>query len=284
MLISPVTKDYETVLLLSGGGWKGAFQLDIIKYLMNEYYFDLILGTSVGAINGIMAAQDKLDVLEQYWALLNDRFSLNGVNGFLKPAAWKCKGLYSLDPLMQFIKKEVSLTKLKTDFGCGITLRETKKYINQTYMPSISNTQDHHLHAAIHASSAIAGLMEPAKIFHNGKQYTGSDGGHMHACPIPFGFKPKRIIAVVNYPLEPQPQETSEIDYLLDSFLWAFDMQMQIAHKHDLLTLEEFKEAGSEVIIYAPEKDLGGTLDAKKETLLYRREEGRKALARPVIL
>ena len=56
----------EVVWLLSGGGAKGSFQAGAIAYLgreeqMEDYYPDLIAGTSVGAINSILPAHGWKD-------------------------------------------------------------------------------------------------------------------------------------------------------------------------------------------------------------------------------
>jgi NTE family protein len=64
-------------LVLSGGGFKGAFQLGAIQYLKEnwslinpynpEMKFDLIAGVSVGSLNGALIASGKLDRLEKLW-------------------------------------------------------------------------------------------------------------------------------------------------------------------------------------------------------------------------
>ena len=49
-------------LVLEGGGAKGAYQAGAIKALLdNDYKFDLITGTSIGAINGAFLVQGNFD-------------------------------------------------------------------------------------------------------------------------------------------------------------------------------------------------------------------------------
>lgn len=67
----------KTALVLSGGGFKGAFQVGALKYLKdnwskidpsgNPMKFDLIAGVSVGSLNGVLVASDKFTELENLW-------------------------------------------------------------------------------------------------------------------------------------------------------------------------------------------------------------------------
>ena len=65
-------KDYENVLVLQGGGSLGAFACGVFKaFVKNNIKFDIITGTSIGAINGAIAAASKNDNpvkdLEDFW-------------------------------------------------------------------------------------------------------------------------------------------------------------------------------------------------------------------------
>lgn len=70
-------KKTKYALVLSGGGFKGAFQLGALNYLAEHWAeltgssepmsFDLIAGVSVGALNGALMAQDKLEELNALW-------------------------------------------------------------------------------------------------------------------------------------------------------------------------------------------------------------------------
>ncbi|MDQ3395564.1 MAG: patatin-like phospholipase family protein, partial [Bacteroidota bacterium] len=71
-------------LVLSGGGFKGAFQIGAINYIKENWksitgldgqmHFDLIAGVSVGALNGSLLAMKKIDQLNHIW----DRVSNEG--------------------------------------------------------------------------------------------------------------------------------------------------------------------------------------------------------------
>lgn len=68
----------KLALALSGGGFKGAFQVGALQYLQEHWssltterrplQFDVVTGVSVGSLNGLMVASKKFPQLEQLWA------------------------------------------------------------------------------------------------------------------------------------------------------------------------------------------------------------------------
>lgn len=70
--------DKKYVLVLSGGGFKGAFQVGAINYILNNEIeiegekikidkFDIITGVSVGCLNGAMVATNQVTELNDLW-------------------------------------------------------------------------------------------------------------------------------------------------------------------------------------------------------------------------
>ncbi len=58
----------KTALVLSGGGSRGAYEIGVWKALKElDMRIDMVFGTSVGAINGAMVAQDALEQAEELW-------------------------------------------------------------------------------------------------------------------------------------------------------------------------------------------------------------------------
>lgn len=55
-------------LVLSGGGAKGAYEAGVITSLWKTQPFDIIVGTSIGAINAALSAQHNVAALEGLWA------------------------------------------------------------------------------------------------------------------------------------------------------------------------------------------------------------------------
>lgn len=74
-------------VVLSGGGFNGAFQVGALKYLSENWKkitgvitpmkFDIISGVSAGAINGAMLAQNELSKLLSLWT---DKIAKNGAS------------------------------------------------------------------------------------------------------------------------------------------------------------------------------------------------------------
>ena len=56
-------------LVLSGGGAKGAYEAGVVVTLIDEFKenFDIICGTSIGAINASLVAQENTAELAQLW-------------------------------------------------------------------------------------------------------------------------------------------------------------------------------------------------------------------------
>ncbi len=54
-------------LILSGGGARGAYETGAVLALLQHDRFDIICGTSIGAMNGALVAQDEVDKLEAIW-------------------------------------------------------------------------------------------------------------------------------------------------------------------------------------------------------------------------
>jgi NTE family protein len=75
----------KLALVLSGGGFKGAFQLGALQQIKNDWslfasdrpplHFDIVAGVSVGALNGFLVAAGRYHELQELW----DRIKLRGV-------------------------------------------------------------------------------------------------------------------------------------------------------------------------------------------------------------
>jgi NTE family protein len=86
MATSATTK---TAVVLSGGGARGAFEAGVLKSLSQRRSFDIVCGTSIGAINAALTAQQAFDELEQLWSTISTanvvRYVdiINKVNSFI---------------------------------------------------------------------------------------------------------------------------------------------------------------------------------------------------------
>lgn len=78
----------ENVLVLQGGGSLGAFACGVYKTLTrNGIKFDIVAGTSIGAVNGAIIAASKNETpekdLEDFWLELSESLTSIMPDGFL---------------------------------------------------------------------------------------------------------------------------------------------------------------------------------------------------------
>lgn len=58
----------KTALVLCGGGAKGAYEVGCIRALQQlNIKIDIVCGTSIGALNGLLVVQQDYDALEKLW-------------------------------------------------------------------------------------------------------------------------------------------------------------------------------------------------------------------------
>lgn len=77
-------------LVLTGGGARGAYEAGVVRGLADAgEAFDLVCGTSIGAINAAFYAQDLLPELEQTWKSIASRSIIA-----LSPEAESIKNFY----------------------------------------------------------------------------------------------------------------------------------------------------------------------------------------------
>lgn len=175
----------KRALVLTGGGARGAFQVGALMHIIGELglQFDVITGTSVGALNGSFLAQYKKDQGRQ---AVNDLHGLwlgvenKTIKKHWKPffylhALWK-QSLYSSAPLEKLVEDnldaerirnsgiELSVLAVSLDTGQARHFRETNKDIKD----------------AVKASAAFPVFFEPVLI--NGEYYV--DGGVRETAPL----------------------------------------------------------------------------------------------------
>lgn len=92
-------------LVLAGGGSKGAYQVGAIKALKKlGYNFDIVTGTSIGALNGCMVAQGDYEELYKLW----DNIKLNDVVSGIKEIDFKFEEIVNnKNMILSFFKKYI---------------------------------------------------------------------------------------------------------------------------------------------------------------------------------
>jgi NTE family protein len=142
------TTSGKTAIVLSGGGALGAFEAGVLIALCKHKTFDIVCGTSIGAINAAFAAQGAFDELQQLWgtiaslkivrfidtigrldAFVNDVEGLRGkpfaalgnfhlINDWFKIGSKKAllalRGVMDPDPIRALLEPVLSINALKS--------------------------------------------------------------------------------------------------------------------------------------------------------------------------
>jgi NTE family protein len=194
-------KDYnekkpKRVLVLSGGAFYGAFELGVILYLIKELRmkFDIVCGTSVGALNAAMIVQGKIAEAEDIWRSLDSRDAIFDPS-ILENVIAK-GGLYGIEPLAELVDKHVDVEKLrKSDMQLlvGVVCLETGEFM-------LIDQNNPNIKSFILASASVPGLTPAIKI--DGRHYV--DGGLRYVMPVRqiMNLDVKEIIMVSAFSLE----------------------------------------------------------------------------------
>ncbi len=190
----------KKALVLAGGAAKGAYHVGALKALQEiGASFDIVTGTSIGALVGCMVAQNQIDELIELWEnltvtdVITDGVSIqidmdemfskrHDLLKFLK-RTWNDRKV-NIDPFIEMIQRCLDYDKLmqsNTDFGLVTYQSSTNKpmFITKNEM-SRENCANYLL------ASASCYPAFPALTF-DGEEYI--DGGYVDNCPIELAFK-----------------------------------------------------------------------------------------------
>ena len=155
-------------LVLSAGGIYGAYQAGVWKVLAGVFRPDLIVGASIGAVNGwAIAGGCDPDTLIHRWLNLEDAGKLHW-----KFPAGPFGGVLDSRPLQRVIRDMYESFQPRTEFAVVLTdlLR-----LRPRIFPGRQVTWQH-----LVASTAIVGIFDQMRI--DGRLY--SDGGLLSAVPL----------------------------------------------------------------------------------------------------
>jgi NTE family protein len=169
-----------TAFVLGGGGVLGAAEVGMLRALLESAVRpDLVLGTSVGAINGALVAadptRDAVARLTSLWSSLasSDVFGGSPVRR-LRNVARTGTHLHPNDPLRILLRAELgdaSIEELEVPFQCCAASIERAA----EHWFTSGSTVD-----AVLASSAVPGLLPPVRI---GEEHF-LDGGLVDSIPV----------------------------------------------------------------------------------------------------
>ncbi|WP_344834427.1 patatin-like phospholipase family protein [Actinocorallia longicatena] len=165
--------------VLGGGGALGAHELGMLRALDERGVRpDLVVGTSIGAINGVFVAADPakaVDRLRELWAGAAARraFSASPWKR-IRTLAASGTHLHPVEPLWQALEEVLPVTDfggLAVPFQCvaaGVETAMARWFSEGPLVP------------AVLASCAVPGLLPPVRI--GGRHYF--DGGLVHSIPV----------------------------------------------------------------------------------------------------
>jgi NTE family protein len=174
-----------TAFVLGGGGILGAVEVGMLRALLERGISpDLVLGTSVGALNGALVAREpRLPVIERLTDLWAETARSRDVYGdrplrTVRRAVATGTHIYSARPLTQRLVDEL-----------GDTTFEDLEVRLQVCAASIERSAEHWFHSgplvpAIVASAAVPGLLPPAEVETEWGVEHFLDGGIVNSVPV----------------------------------------------------------------------------------------------------
>ena len=170
-----------TAVVLGGGGVLGAVEVGMLRALFEcGVRPDLVLGTSVGALNGALVAHDPspavIDRLAELWSSVAESRGVYPRNplGTVRRAVTTGTHAYSSEPLRDRLAAELGEVRFEE---LAVRL--------EVCAASIERAAEHWFSTgpvvpAVMASAAVPGLLPPARI--DGEHYL--DGGLVNSIPV----------------------------------------------------------------------------------------------------
>lgn len=246
------------VLVTSGGGAKGAFSVGVLRYLKDErniQKFDLISGTSTGALIASLAGVGKIDELVNVYLNTNNADILTPQN-LINSLTQKKPYIYDTEPLFRQIDQHVDANTYRDIMNSATTLclnaislqsGKLTVFTTKDILPSNSyfirkiDSREMMIKALL-ASSNQAVFMNPIKI--GNEDYV--DGGNREVIPT------RAVVSNLDgdddheiYVLSNNPNElvtmNKNFDNLLDVLMRAIMMFVQEVRENDLELLAKFK-------------------------------------------
>lgn len=169
----------STAFVFGGGGLLGASEVGMLRALIEAGHRpDLVLGTSVGAINGAVVAADPtpgcVTTLVETWESMSGSELFSGPLKRLRVAAATRTHLHSIEPLRALLEAKlgpIGIEDLAVPFQCCAASIERAA---ETWFDSGP------LASAVAASCAVPGMFPPVEI--GGEHYL--DGGLVNSLPV----------------------------------------------------------------------------------------------------
>ena len=217
----------KRALIISGGGARGLFAVQILKRMRDDKVdmseFTIISGVSVGSIIGAMMAQDELNTVIDFFPLLRNSQIYKGKFGLMSIVKNRILGknyIMDVEPLHDLLIRHINLTKAQWSgrtFLLGFVDMNSGKYETLSQF-DFDNNEDYI--RAIMASCSQPVIWKPqsfktkdGRVFQN-----GSDGGIITVSPIGAALKrnPDSVVIINCSPVDALPiTELSKMEQML---------------------------------------------------------------------
>jgi predicted acylesterase/phospholipase RssA len=247
------------VLITSGGGAKGAFSVGVLDYLKKERnidHFDLISGTSTGALIASLASVGKIQQLVDVYLSTTNSDILIPQNIFNSITNSK-PFVYDTYPLMKQIEENIDEATFDTIMASNtilclnavnlqsgrVTVFSTKDIIPGTLYDTKKITTRDQLTQALLASSNQAVFMNPIQVGND----DFVDGGNREVIPTRVVFtnlakdEEHEIYILSNNPNELVTFPNKKFTSILDVLMRAIMMFVQEVRENDLEVMARFK-------------------------------------------
>ncbi len=253
----------KTAFVFSGGASLGAVEVGMLKAIVEEgYKADMVLGTSVGALNGAIYASDPsiegVKTLEQTWRNIKmfDVFTPSVITPIKNIATF---GQYLISPK--------NLRKLMDDHLNFTKIEETKipLYITTTDI----NTGDEVVFnkglviEALLASAGIPGVFPPLRM----DQRLLVDGGLVNNSPISSAVKlgaEKVVVFPIGFPYTPNEEPKNILEILFRTLIYLLNRQLSADYAF-------YKDKVQLIVVPPPENITVGPHDFSKSDRLIDR-------------
>lgn len=217
----------KRALVLCGGGSLGSYEIGAWKYLREKgMHFDIVVGTSIGAINGAMVALDEYEEALRLWEevtidnVISEGFNVHdtlmaNVKSLTREKIVRLAGAYiknkgaDITPFKELVKRTIDPSKIKqSPVKLGIV---TTDYQKRKEVDILLNDEPADLILPwLHASSACWPIFPIEKV--KGRKYI--DGGYFNNLPIDYALRlgADEIVAVLLHSIPKMPQHPELMD------------------------------------------------------------------------
>lgn len=218
----------KRAIVLGGGGARGAYQVGAYRALQEQgYHFDIVVGTSIGALNGALIAQNDIDAMNELWEHMElDQviqieegfdFSIDSImhnKNKIAPILKSYVKEFGMDtnPLQSRIREMANPQKIHENhvtFGCVSTKYPSLHACEIT----LDEMEDEQLADYLIASSACFPIFPKHEINH--QEYI--DGGYYDNVPIQFALRlqaTELVVIDLQYPKIEHPEYENQPNIL----------------------------------------------------------------------